>query len=115
MLAIEARARGARRGIWADRFYAVRPAARPVEIPVGGFELVEGAVLKSAVVKGRGYLNFGPDRRTDFTVTAAPRALNSFGAIEGYRGRTVRVRGWIERRDGPMIEATHPEQVEVLN
>jgi hypothetical protein len=26
----------------------------------------------------------------------------------------VRVRGWLYERDGPAIEATHPEQIEVL-
>jgi endonuclease YncB( thermonuclease family) len=115
MLAIESRARDARRGIWADPFYAVRRAEAPEKIPVGGFELVAGKVVAAAVVKGRGYLNFGPDRHTDFTVTAAPRALRSFGAFEAYRGRTVRVRGWVERRAGPQIDATHPEQIEVLD
>ena len=114
LLAIEARARAARRGIWADPFYAVRRAEVPDKIPIGGFELVEGKVLAVATVKGRGYLNFGPDRHTDFTVTIAPRALKTFGGIETYRDRTVRVRGWVERRDGPLLEATHPEQIEVV-
>jgi len=26
----------------------------------------------------------------------------------------VRVRGWIEWRNGPMVAATHPEQLELL-
>jgi hypothetical protein len=26
----------------------------------------------------------------------------------------IRVRGWIESADGPRIEVTHPEQIEVL-
>jgi hypothetical protein len=29
-------------------------------------------------------------------------------------GKRVRVRGWIEWRNGPMIEVSHAEQVEVL-
>jgi endonuclease YncB( thermonuclease family) len=115
LLASESRARAARRGIWADPFYAVRRADAPDKIPVGGFELVAGQVVAVATVKGRGFLNFGPDRHTDFTVTIATRAVKSFGGIETYRDRAVRVRGWVERRDGPLIEATHPEQIEVLN
>lgn len=114
MLAREASARAARRGIWADPFYAVRRADDPARIPRDRFELVEGTVRAAAVVRGRGYLNFGADRRTDFTATIAPRALKSFAAIDTYRGRTIRVRGWVESRDGPMIEATHPEQIEIL-
>jgi hypothetical protein len=27
--------------------------------------------------------------------------------------RVVRVRGWIDERSGPRIEATHPEQIEL--
>jgi len=26
----------------------------------------------------------------------------------------VRVRGWLKPRNGPMIEASHPEQIELL-
>jgi hypothetical protein len=26
----------------------------------------------------------------------------------------VRVRGWVDSHDGPRIEVTHPEQIEVL-
>jgi endonuclease YncB( thermonuclease family) len=117
MLARESRARAARRGIWTHPFYAVRGAADPDRIPVGGFELVEGTVLAAAVVRGRGYLNFGPDLKTDFTVSIAPRSLRDFGgtaAVAAYRGAALRVRGWVDKRNGPMIDATHPEQIERL-
>ncbi len=116
MLARESEARAARRGIWALPFYAVRDAADPRLAP-GSFQLVAGTVLDAAVVRGRAYLNFGPDRHTDFTVTIPPEALAVFGgapAIAAFRGKRVRVRGWIARRDGPQIVATHPEQIEVL-
>ena len=29
-------------------------------------------------------------------------------------GRWLRVRGWLKKWNGPMIEATHPEQIELL-
>lgn len=29
-------------------------------------------------------------------------------------GKDVRLRGWIELWNGPVIKATHPEQIEVL-
>jgi hypothetical protein len=29
-------------------------------------------------------------------------------------GRRIRVRGWMERRGGPIVEATAPGQIEVL-
>ena len=116
MLAIERDARAARRGIWALRFYAVRTpadAARHIDT----FQIVEGAVLDAARVRGRVYLNFGADWRTDFTVTMTAKVARLFRnagrdplALEG---RSIRVRGWLKRFNGPVIEATHPEQIEV--
>jgi endonuclease YncB( thermonuclease family) len=117
MLALERTARRARRGIWRHPFYGVRTPEEAAEF-IGGFELVEGQVLNAAVVRGRGYLNFGADWKTDFTVTLAPKVRRRFAAegldIEAYEGRRLRVRGWIESFNGPMIEVTHAEQIEVF-
>ncbi len=117
MLARETAARRARRGIWRFRFYAVREPETAGRY-VGGFELVEGRVLDAARVRGRVYLNFGPDWRSDFTVTIAPAARRRFEAAGidplDYEGRWIRARGWVKSFNGPMIEATHPEQIEVL-
>ncbi len=118
MLALETAARQARRGIWRLGFYAVR-GAEEAGRHIGTFQLVEGRVQDAAVVRGRAYLNFGPDWREDFTVTLAPKVRRRFEA-EGldprsYRGRFLRVRGWLKSFNGPMIEATHPEQIEVLD
>jgi endonuclease YncB( thermonuclease family) len=117
MLAHERQARGAHRGIWADPFYAVR-TPDSVDGHVGSFQLVEGIVLDAAEVKGRIYLNFGEDWKSDFTIVLAPDARRAFEA-EGidpldYGGKRVRVRGWIKSFNGPMIEASHPEQIEVI-
>ncbi len=117
MLALEAEARAARRGIWGLRFYAVRT---PQELSswIGTFQLVEGKVLKAARVKGRVYLNFGDDWKTDFTITiGAPvrRMFRKAGTDPlSLEGKRIRVRGWLKRYNGPMIKATHPEQIEIL-
>jgi hypothetical protein len=34
---------------------------------------------------------------------------------QNFTGRALRVRGWLERRTGPVIEALAPEQIEVLD
>ena len=117
MLGHERRARAERSGIWAEPEYRVRAAAEAGSV-LRSFQLIEGRVRAAAVVKGRGYLNFGDDWREDFTVSIAPRDRRRFEAdgiaVGDYEGRLVRVRGWIESFNGPMIEATHPEQIEVL-
>jgi endonuclease YncB( thermonuclease family) len=117
MLALERAARAARRGIWSNPFYAVRDAAAAGG-HLGTFQLVEGRVVEAAVVRGRAYLNFGADWRADFTATLAPEVRRRFEA-EGidprdYQGIRLRVRGWLKSYNGPMIEVTHPEQIEVI-
>ncbi len=118
MLALESQARQARRGIWAEPFYAVRPAAG-VDRLIGTFQLVEGTVQDAQTVRGRTYLNFAADWRSDFTITIDRRARKSFTALGidplAMKGRTVRVRGWINKRNGPMIEVSHPEQIEIID
>jgi len=120
MLALEGRARKTGLGIWGHPFYAVRDGARPVELHkrIGTFQVIEGRIKAAAKVKSRIYLNFGADWRTDFTVAVRTRAAKLFkGAgvdLEALSGRRVRVRGWLKSRNGPTIEATHPEQIEVL-
>ncbi len=117
MLAAERRARVARRGIWGDPFYAIRTPTNAAR-HVGTFQVVQGRVLDVARVKSRVYLNFGPDWRTDFTVTLDARARRLFkkAGIDPLtlKDRSIRVRGWLKRRNGPAIKATHPEQIEVL-
>ena len=117
MLARERAARAAGLGIWAHPFYALR-SAEAAAADIGSFQLVEGRVLEAALVRGRVYLNFGADWKTDFTIVVAPKAWKLFEAEgiapEDYRGRRLRVRGWLKALSGPSIAATHPEQIEVL-
>jgi endonuclease YncB( thermonuclease family) len=115
MLKMETRARTQGRGIWGLDYYAVigpENAARAI----GTFQVVEGRVVDAAKVKGRTYLNFGPDWRTDFTVTIPPGTAKIFRDLAPLtlKGRRIRVRGWLKSYNGPSIEATHPEQIEVL-
>lgn len=116
MLAVEREARAARRGIWAHPYYKIR-SPEETRRDIETFQVVEGRVLQAAAVRDRLYLNFGPDFRTDFTIAIARRNLKLFGrAFDGasLEGKTIRVRGWLKSVNGPMIEATHPEQIEVL-
>ncbi|HEX9491585.1 MAG TPA: thermonuclease family protein [Stellaceae bacterium] len=117
MLAREDRARQARRGIWRDRFYAVR-AADEAGRYAGSFQIVEGAVADTAMVEGQLFVNFGGDWRTAFSLRLQPDALRVFRA-EGIdagalRGARVRVRGWVRGSERPIIDVTHPEQIERL-
>lgn len=118
MLALEREARAAGRGIWADRHYAVRPADA-VDRDIDSFQLVEGRISGVARGRDRLYLNFGSDWRRDFTITVVKAHERTFAKAgvdpSGFGGRLVRVRGWIKSFNGPLIEVTHPEQIELLD
>ena len=117
MLMLEREARIAGHGIWSDAFYRVRNASETPQ-HLDSFQLVEGRVADSAEVRGRTYLNFGEDWRNDFTVTVSPKDRRRFRDesfdLLALKGRRVRVRGWLHHRNGPMIDVTHPEQIELL-
>lgn len=117
MLEAEGAARNASQGIWRHPYYAILDTAAAPD-HTGRFSLVEGRVLETAIVRGRAYLNFDEDYRTDFTISISSRNLKSFASSgiipQDYAGRRVRVRGWLRWSNGPMIEVTHPEQIEVL-
>jgi endonuclease YncB( thermonuclease family) len=116
MLARERSARAAGRGLWAHAHYRVLSDAEAVA-HAGAFHLVEGRVLDVRRIRGTTYLNFGPDWRTDFTVAVAQVAQPLFRAanmpLAGLKDRQVRVRGWLRLYNGALIDATHPEQIEV--
>lgn len=118
MLALEQQARAARRGIWAHPYYAIRTPG-DVGRRLDHFEIAEGRIRAVAEVKGRIYLNFGDDWRTDFTVLVPRQARKSFHQaaldLTQWPGKLIRVRGWVSLQNGPLIEAGHPEQIELLN
>jgi micrococcal nuclease len=120
LMAAENRARTMRLGIWTDPFYTVRRADRPEALAArsGQYELVEGRVLLADEVGGRVFLNFGRHWKEDFTAVIDASALRLFADLGldplRFEDALVRVRGWVDEHDGPRIEVTHPEQIEVL-
>lgn len=120
LLQSEAEARAAGRGLWADPRHAVRDTHPDgLAQDVGSVQLVEGRILEATQLRsGRIYLNFGADYRTDFTVTIDADDAPLFEAAgltaDTLATRRVRVRGWIEEENGPMIRIDHPERLELL-
>lgn len=122
LIAHETVAREAAIGLWAEPIYAVRSSddTRALLRVAGTYQIVEGRVHAVSEVRGALFINFGEDWRQDFTAVlrAGPRkqakASDALGATSELTGRRVRVRGWIERRGGPMIEVPHATAIEVL-
>jgi micrococcal nuclease len=120
LLAAETQARLMKLGIWSDPYYFVQRADRPADFGgrPGRYELVEGRVLLADEAQGRVYLNFGRSWKEDFTAVIDRAALQLFSRSGvdplKFEGAIVRIRGWMDDNDGPRVEVTHPEQIEVL-
>jgi endonuclease YncB( thermonuclease family) len=117
LLREEEAARRAKRGLWRLAHYRVRNPEE-LEDAIGTFQIVEGSVAAVTVRRGRVYVNFGADYRSDFTVTIAPRDARRL-AKQGvdpaaWAHKKVRVRGWLSRLNGPEMELTHAAQIQIL-
>lgn len=118
LYALETEARNRARGLWANSFYAVRkPDPDPLAQYVDSLQIIEGVVTSTADVRGRIYLNFGADYKTDFTIAIAKKNVKRFAGIDpiSLTGARVRVRGWVEMINGPMIWLDHPGRLEILS
>jgi endonuclease YncB( thermonuclease family) len=118
--AAERAARAAKLGLWGDPRYFPKQAedAAGIAAQRGRFTLVEGKVVSVRESGGTIYVNFGRRWSEDFTVTITKRKERQFSAAgldpRTLTGRRVMVRGWIEERGGPWIEASAPEQIEIV-
>jgi endonuclease YncB( thermonuclease family) len=119
LLARERAARQAKLGLWDEPYYVIVAAESGAELAAerGHFMLAEGKVWSVRESGGTIYVNFGRQWSQALTVTILKRNERMFAAasIEPKRleNRRVRVRGWVEERNGPRIEATRPEQIEI--
>lgn len=117
LLAVEAKARQARRGIWRLPGFAVR-APQEAGHDAGSFQLVEGRAEDAAPVEGGAYVNFGPDWHTAFALHFDAAALKLCRAAGldplKLKGERLRVRGFIDGTTRPTIEVQFPEQIERL-
>ena len=118
MLALEARARADRRGIWALPSFAIL-TAETAGTALDRFQIVEFKVMEVARVRGTIYLNAGKDWRSDFTARLEPKAAkllaDSGQDTAALKGRTVRVRGMLRLYNGPFLDITHPQQIEAVD
>jgi len=120
LLALEAQARAEGVGLWGDPAFHVRdPDPDRLAQDIGTVQLVEGRVLEVTRLRsGRTYINFGLDYRTDFTVLVEAADEAAFEAADqslaDLAGRRIRVRGWIEAENGPLMRIDHPERIEWL-
>src|SRR5262249_23234029 len=77
----------------------------------------KGNVVSVRESAGTIYMNFGRRWSQALTVTISKPGERLFAPAGEERrkpeNRRVRVRGWVEERNGPRIEVTRPEQIEI--
>jgi endonuclease YncB( thermonuclease family) len=119
LLSRERVARTQRLGLWGEPDYAIMSADNGAELvgQEGRFAVVEGKVASVRESGGLIYMNFGRRWSQALTVTILKRHERSFAAAglqpDRLANLRLRVRGFIEERSGPRIEATRPEQIEI--
>jgi endonuclease YncB( thermonuclease family) len=117
LFAAEQTARKANAGLWANPELGPKSAANRDEISrlKGRFALVEGQVLGVRESGGAIYLNFGRYYTRDFSAVVLKRNAPHFAvAPKDLEGKRVLVRGVVDMRRGPVIEAERPEQIETI-
>jgi micrococcal nuclease len=116
LLPRESEARAKHAGVW--RVPAYRQATWSASAALTrSYQLVEGVVVKVGGSRDRFYLNFDRDWHHDFTIVVERKGqevLKAQGLLQALAGKRLRVRRWIEWRNGPVIRLTHAEQIEVL-
>ena len=119
LLSRERAARTAKLGLWGEPYYVVMAAGKGSELLAerGQFTVAEGKVWSVRESGGTIYLNFGRRWSEALTVTILKRHERMFSGAgvwpKRLENRVVRVRGWVDERNGPRIEATRPEQIEI--
>ena len=117
MLALETKAREAKKGIWAEPALQVL-TPETAETANNSFAIVEGTPIAASVTRNFIFLNFTADQKKDFTVSI-PTSLRMAFSKKGidplqFAHTKIRVRGWVQSYNGPYIEIDHPEQIEIL-
>src|SRR5262249_2771626 len=104
-------ARAAKLGLWADSHYAIVGAHSFGEVLAeqGRLTVAEGKVVSVRESGGTIYMNFGRRWSEALTVTILKRHERIFAGaglqLKTLENRRVRVRGWVEERNGPRIAA----------
>ncbi|WP_321394948.1 thermonuclease family protein [Emcibacter sp.] len=117
MQTIERDARRDRQGLWALSYYAIKHHLEAGRFS-NSFQIVEGTIMDIATVRGRSFVNFGEDWKTDFTIVLEGRSRrlmeDSDINLTELKGKKIHVRGWLKYYNGPMMQVTHPEQIQII-
>ncbi len=108
-LALEDKARRAGLGLWADARYKIVQAidVAGLKARAGEHVLVEGKVLSVRNWRNLTFVNFARRRGEGLSLLATARRLRAFEqsgtSLQSLTGKTIRLRGLVEDRNGPRM------------
>lgn len=123
LLKYEDLARSQNLGLWKLPTFAIRDNETIHNNTYNSFQVFEGTI-RAVSAKGRyAFYNFDKDPKTDFTIVVNIGKMEAYTLSTGahsyspleFVGRKVRIRGWVEENNGPMIELLFQEQLEFLD
>jgi endonuclease YncB( thermonuclease family) len=114
MLAQEKQAQAAKLGIWSQAYFRVISPEQAAEF-INRYKLVEGRVVSVHDYHGHTYVNFSEHWKGNFAVFISRKYAEAFAQLnlQSLVGKIIRVRGWIDFHNAPVINLTHTEQIEV--
>jgi len=119
LLKMEEKARDKRSGFWSNPLYAIKTPTR-LKNCIDSYQIIEGKVIYVNQKSSTIFFNFSKDWKTDFTIELPKKYLFRFNVSGKYfrprtwLNKTVRVRGWVREKNGPMIKVKYPEQIKVI-
>lgn len=106
------------KGVWKDLFFSIKNPDN-IERFLNSYQIAEGTIVSAASRSNRIYLNFGEDWKEDFTVSIAPERRKEFSRLNlnplDWVGKKIRVRGWVEKYNGPYVDILHPSRIELFD
>ena len=119
LLGFEQTARDNNFGLWSNSKYNLKTDIN-VKDHLNSYQVVEGTIIDTLVKKDSAYLNFGDDWRTDFTIKfdieywpEFKEKIKNF-TIDRLKNKKVRIRGWVQDKNGPLIHLDHFNQIEIF-
>ncbi|WND03438.1 thermonuclease family protein [Temperatibacter marinus] len=121
---VEETARKNQRGLWNHKPYRPKAASQVQTIPYHSFETIIGVVHKSARRGPYVYLNFSEQIYEDFTlkvpINFIPHYFNTDRLTSNpnkdyFKGIKIMVRGWTEKKGGPLITVDQKDRLIILS